>query len=233
MHNVKEMHLGETEKSLRQPGNTAPSGSLAVKMSKLSAAQLAALFVAVVAHAAVLGWSQYSPRENPARPAEPMTVTVSLFAPVSPASRAAPSVSQPPVEKPAPAATQELAVIADDPFPSVAPATVAATEAAPTLRPQEQAITPARGDAAYLRNPAPSYPLLSRRLGERGRVLLSVLVQADGSAMSVKIETGSGYARLDQAARETVSQWHFIPAMQGNQAVNSWVIIPIDFSLKG
>ncbi len=203
---------------------------------KLSATQLAAFLIAVAAHAAVLGWvSQYSPRANPVRPAEPMMVSLLESAP--PASRNAPPVSQPPVEKPAPAALQEHAVVPDAPSPSVAPAPAAtqvpAVEAAPAALPLAEALTPARGDAAYLRNPAPSYPLLSRRLGERGRVLLRVLVHADGSAMNVEIETGSGYSRLDQAARETVRQWRFIPARQGAQAVNSWVIIPIDFSLKG
>ncbi len=222
-------------------------------MSRLSATQLAAFLIAVAAHAAVLGWvSQYSPRANPVRPAEPMTVSLLVAEP--PAPRDAPKagnplsakadteltplpVSQPPVKQPSPAAPQERAVTPDDPSPSVAPAATAtpvpAAAAAPAALPLAEALTPARGDAAYLRNPAPSYPLLSRRLGERGRVLLRVQVHADGSAMSVEIASGSGYARLDQAARETVRQWRFIPAMQGDQAVNSWVIIPIDFSLKG
>ncbi len=218
-------------------------------MSQLSATQLAALLIAIAAHAAVLGWvSQYSPRANPVRPAEPMTV--SLLATEPPAPKDAPKAGNPlsakahaeltpspvselPVRQPAPAAPQEHAVAPDDHSPSIAPTTVPAAEAAPAALPLAEALTPARGDAAYLRNPAPTYPLLSRRLGERGRVLLRVQVHADGSAMSVEIETGSGYARLDQAARETVRQWRFIPAMQGDQAVNSWVIIPIDFSLKG
>ena len=218
-------------------------------MSQLSVTQLAAFLITVAAHAAMLGWvSQYSPRANPVRPAKPMTV--SLFAPAPPASRDAPKAGNPlsakadaeltpppvrelPVKKPALAAPQERAMAPDDPSPNVAPTTVPATEAAPAALPLAEAPTPARGDAAYLRNPAPSYPLLSRRLGEQGRVLLRVLVHADGSAMSVEIETGSGHTRLDQAARATVRQWRFIPAMQGDQAVNSWAIIPVDFSLKG
>ncbi len=199
---------------------------------KLSATQFTALLIAVTAHAAVLGWvSQYSPRANPLRPAEPMTV--SLFAPASPASRDAPSVSLPPVKKGEQAEPQERAVTSDAPSPTVAPTTVSAAEPANAALPQAEAVTPARGDAAYLRNPTPTYPLLSRRLGEQGKVLLRVLVNADGSAMSVEIEASSGYVRLDHAARETVRQWRFIPAMQGSKSVSSWVIIPIDFSLKG
>ncbi len=202
-------------------------------MSKLSATQIFAIFIAVAAHAAVLGWaSQYSPRKNSAHPAEPMTV--SLFAPAPPGFKNAPPVSQPPVKKPKATAPQERAVTPDDPSPSVAPpTTVPAAEAEPVGLSTAATLTLARGDADYLRNPTPSYPILSRRLSEQGRVLLRVLVHADGSAMSVEIASGSGYTRLDQAARETVRQWRFIPAMQGDKSVNSWVIVPINFSLKG
>ncbi len=196
------------------------------KMNQLSRTQLFAFFLTVGAHAAMLGWiSQYSPRANPVRPAEPMTV--SLLA------SAQPPVSQPPVKKPTSAAPQERAVTPNAPSPSVAPTTMPAAETASAALPTAASLTPARFDAAYLRNPAPAYPLLSRRLGEQGRVLLRVLVHADGSAMSVEIASGSGYTRLDQAASETVRQWRFIPAMQGDKTVNSWVIVPINFSLKG
>ncbi len=197
-------------------------------MKQLSRTQLFAFFLTVGAHAAILGWiSQHSPRANPVRPAEPMTV--SLLA------SAQPPVNQSPLKKPSPAAPQERAVTSNDPSPSVAPTptTMPAAEIAPAALPTTAALTPTRFETAYLRNPAPAYPLLSRRLGEQGRVLLRVQVHADGSAMSVEIETGSGYARLDQAARETVRQWRFIPAIQGDKTVNSWVIVPINFSLKG
>ena len=160
---------------------------------------------------------------------------VSLLASAPLAARDVPSASKPPLKNPAPAAPDEHALAPHDPSPNTASAatTAPATEAAPAGLPQVEALTLARFDAAYLRNPALAYPLLSRRLGEQGKVLLRVLVHTDGSAMSVEIETGSGYTRLDQAARETVRQWRFIPAMQGDKTVNSWVIVPINFSLKG
>jgi len=104
-------------------------------------------------------------------------------------------------------------------------------QAETTQLPQEPQ-TVARFDADYLRNPAPAYPLLSSRLREEGTVYLRVQVHAEGYAMHVEINSSSGYARLDQAGMAAVQQWRFVPARQGERAVESWVIVPVNFYLK-
>jgi protein TonB len=88
-------------------------------------------------------------------------------------------------------------------------------------------------NAAYLNNPAPNYPPISRRLGEQGLVLLQVQVTADGTAGSVELQTGSGSTRLDQAALEAVKKWRFTPAKRGKQPVSAAVTVPVRFSLEG
>ncbi len=88
-------------------------------------------------------------------------------------------------------------------------------------------------NAAYLNNPAPNYPSLSRRLGEQGLVLLRVQVTADGTADSVELQTGSGSTRLDQAALEAVKKWQFVPAKRGEQSVSASVVVPVRFSIEG
>lgn len=88
-------------------------------------------------------------------------------------------------------------------------------------------------NADYLDNPAPAYPALSRRLGEQGRVILRVLVNVRGTADDVQVRTPSGYARLDDAARDTVRSWRFVPARRGAEPVPAWVLIPISFRLEG
>ncbi|MDD5249277.1 MAG: energy transducer TonB [Rhodocyclaceae bacterium] len=93
-------------------------------------------------------------------------------------------------------------------------------------------VTAARFDADYLHNPKPVYPLFSRRQGEEGKVQLRVRVAADGSALEVEIKQGSGFARLDAAARDAVLRWRFVPARRGDEAVESWVGVPIVFSLE-
>jgi protein TonB len=93
-------------------------------------------------------------------------------------------------------------------------------------------IVPPNFNAAYLDNPAPVYPPLSRRSGEQGRVVLRVLVTPNGAAEAVELRTSSGSARLDQAAVETVKRWRFVAARQGDQTIAAWVLVPITFSLE-
>jgi protein TonB len=89
----------------------------------------------------------------------------------------------------------------------------------------------ARFDAAYLNNPRPAYPAASRRLGEEGKVVLKVRVAADGRALAVNLEKGSNFERLDEAARQAVARWRFIPARRGDEAVESSVMVPLVFRL--
>lgn len=86
-------------------------------------------------------------------------------------------------------------------------------------------------NAGYLHNPPPKYPPVSRRLGEQGRILLRVMVSADGAAVSVALQASSGSSRLDEAALDAVRQWRFISAKRGGQAVSASVVVPIKFSL--
>ena len=90
-----------------------------------------------------------------------------------------------------------------------------------------------RFDAAYLNNPEPDYPTLSKRLGEEGRVLLRVLVTPEGLADQVEVRQSSGHTRLDQAALATVRRWRFTPARQGEERVPAWVLVPLSFQLEG
>lgn len=93
-------------------------------------------------------------------------------------------------------------------------------------------VVPPRFDAAYLSNPPPPYPMLSRRLGEEGRVQLRVFVERDGRASKVEMYNSSGFSRLDEAALGAVRNWRFVPAKRGEEAVAAWVLVPINFTLK-
>jgi protein TonB len=95
------------------------------------------------------------------------------------------------------------------------------------------AFTPARFEAAYLHNPRPDYPPLSRRLGEEGKVLLRVRVSREGQPAAVDLEKSSNFERLDDAARQVVSHWRFVPARRGDEAIDATVIVPIIFRLDG
>lgn len=99
--------------------------------------------------------------------------------------------------------------------------------------PVEEPIEQPRFNADYLDNPAPAYPPLSRKLREEGRVLLRVRVDTSGHPAQVTLHASSGFTRLDERAADTVRRWKFQPARQGGLPVEAWVIVPIQFSLKG
>ncbi|NOT17138.1 MAG: energy transducer TonB [Sulfuriferula sp.] len=126
------------------------------------------------------------------------------------------------------------AVVAPMPEPAQPqPVTPAAppSEPAPIAAPAPPIAAP-RVDANYLDNPKPPYPAVSRQLGEEGKVLLRVYVNTDGTVAKLELHRSSGYERLDNVALNTVPQWKFIPAQQGNLAVAAWVIVPISFNLR-
>jgi len=85
---------------------------------------------------------------------------------------------------------------------------------------------------AYGTNPLPPYPLVARRLGKEGVVLLEVLVASDGRAADVRILRSSGFAPLDDSAVTTVhAHWRFVPARRDGVPIESRVTVPIRFRL--
>jgi periplasmic protein TonB len=87
-------------------------------------------------------------------------------------------------------------------------------------------------NADYLNNPRPPYPALSRRLGEQGRVLVRVLIEADGRPSKVELQESSGYDRLDQTALQTVMRWRYVPGKRGDEPEAMWFSVPIQFVLE-
>jgi len=86
--------------------------------------------------------------------------------------------------------------------------------------------------ADYLNNPRPPYPMVARRMGYNGRVILNVEVLAEGKAGQVLLHKSSGYEILDNAALQTVKTWKFSPAKRLGQPVTQWFLVPIKFSLE-
>jgi protein TonB len=86
--------------------------------------------------------------------------------------------------------------------------------------------------AAYLNNPVPAYPMVARRMGWQGRVVLNVEVLASGLPGQVKLHQSSGHDVLDNAALQAVRGWRFVAARHGGQVVSKWFLVPIPFILK-
>ncbi|MCA6968048.1 energy transducer TonB [Pectobacterium carotovorum] len=115
---------------------------------------------------------------------------------------------------------------------ATAPITPAPVAQKAVAQPVDAPLTPPLANADYLHNPAPSYPDVAISRGYEGTVLLNVQVRADGKVQTIQIHQSSGYPSLDDAARDTVRRWSFVPARRGSQPVSGWVVVPVDFSLN-
>lgn len=215
---------GAPRRTRRRLFSCAPS-------SRWHAAGVAALVLAL--HAAVLyAIARTAPTSSP-QLSVPLTVSFATAAePLRAIPKNAPPKPKSPPVKPRTAAPAPQPAPITQPDPAPVQDMAPAPDTARTDAPAPPSVSMPRFDAAYLNNPAPAYPPLSRRLGEEGRVLLRVFVDSGGRAREVRIQSASGYARLDRAAQEAVARWRFVPARRGEDAVGAWVLVPISFTLK-
>ena len=84
----------------------------------------------------------------------------------------------------------------------------------------------------YWKNPAPSYPMEARKLGQEGLVVLVVDVDPRGNPSQVKVKQSAGYSSLDEAALKAVYRWKFSPAQIGKLPIESKAEVPIRFRLE-
>ena len=77
------------------------------------------------------------------------------------------------------------------------------------------------------------YPRLSRRRGEEGRVLLQLLISADGSFAEIRVAQSSGNWRLDDAAVKTIERVGHAEPLPDELGLSAWRIsVPMVFSLN-
>ena len=141
---------------------------------------------------------------------------------------ATPSLNAPEsLETPRPSAEAWAAEPAPAPSP-VAPLTTPSIATVPAPLRVELPST----DADYLQNPRPVYPPLSKRLGEQGQVVYSVLIGADGLPISAKLIKSSGFERLDAAAYAAVMSWRYVPGKRNGVATQMSYNAPINWVLE-
>lgn len=176
------------------------------------------------------------PESKPAPPAPPAAPSP----PAAPAPTLQKKAAAKPVLRPQ---AQPLAIADPTPSPNAptgrfppalptTPAPVAEAPAAPVAPPAPAAIELPSSNADYLQNPKPAYPQLSKRLGEQGKVMVRVLIGADGVPQKAELRQSSGFDRLDQAALNTVLKWRYVPGKRGGVAEEMWVNVPINFVLE-
>lgn len=205
--------------------------------------RLASLFLVLLFHTAVL-WGLWQHRLLPA-PQDALTLFVNFIAPPAPEKKEAPKPPPPakpkPIEKPQPRQiVAEMPTVAPtdyvappSPPPQSAPVPVTVLEAPPMLMPVGPvALSSELAVACPVRTP-PTYPAISRRLGEEGTVVLRVELDEQGNISMARVSTSSGLARLDAAALAAIKTWHCTPALRNGQPVRAFALQPFKFVLQG
>ena len=180
----------------------------------------------------------------------PVEVLAQIMEPPKPMAPKSPPIDAPPPE------TVKKPVTKPEPVTQVAPTLLAVPDAVPTPNaPSVQPIAPPApyapavpvaavttpalakitlpsSDADYLSNPKPTYPAMSKRLGEQGKVVVRVLIGADGLPQKSELRQSSGFDRLDDAALATVMKWRYVPGKRDGIAEAMWFNVPITFRLE-
>ncbi len=82
-----------------------------------------------------------------------------------------------------------------------------------------------------LKTERPLYPRRAREQGWHGKVVLRTHITADGTVQNATVQKSSGFSLLDESAVQSVKNWLFEPAKNGEFAVRSTVDLPIRFDL--
>ena len=82
-----------------------------------------------------------------------------------------------------------------------------------------------------IKNPHPPYPIIARKKGLQGKLILKVSINNDGSVKNVVVGKSSGHKILDNVSKETVEKWVFVPAKKMGEAVEDNIKVPIRFIL--
>lgn len=80
-------------------------------------------------------------------------------------------------------------------------------------------------------NRPPIYPQHARELGQQGKVVVVAEVMPDGHCGRVSVIRSSGYAELDDAARDAILSWRFTPAVRDGRKIVATIEVPVRFRL--
>jgi len=83
----------------------------------------------------------------------------------------------------------------------------------------------------FLHREMPVYPLMARKLGKEGVVVLRLTIDHRGNLLDVEVTQKAGYG-FTEAAIEAVKRSTFLPAKRDGQPIVSRAILPIRFMLR-
>lgn len=166
-----------------------------------------------------------------AAPTKPATPRTEPKAPARPAPMPQAITDNTPAPNPPAGSLAETPPAAPTAMATTSPVPLAAAHSPPAPPAPPRMETPS-SDAAYLNNPKPAYPAASKRMGEQGKVVLRVLIGADGLPQKIELSQSSGFDRLDRAAQDAVGRWKFVPGKRNGVPEAMWNLVPINFVLE-
>jgi len=125
------------------------------------------------------------------------------------------------------------------PLPTLDPPEIGAQEASPapqsfastgTSEPRDVEFGTVTGPE-FLHREMPVYPLMARKLGKEGVVVLRLTIDHRGNLLHVEVTEKAGYG-FTEAAIEAVKRSMFLPAKRDGQPIISQALLPIKFILR-
>ena len=83
----------------------------------------------------------------------------------------------------------------------------------------------------FLHRELPAYPMMARKLGKEGKIVLRLTIDERGSLLNVEVVKNAGYG-FTEAAIEAVKRSTFLPAKKDGRTIVSRAILPIRFMFR-
>ena len=160
-----------------------------------------------------------APAERPATPAKKATALPKKTE--APRKRPSPRPKAKPAPPPPPGGATAEPRSARQPVPP----------SPPTSEPKKELVLGHSGAPSYARFIPPDYPERARRRNLEGKVLLRVLISAEGRAKAVEV-LESSHPEFTLAARASARRSRYVPMKRLGQPEEAWVLIPFHFKLR-
>lgn len=171
------------------------------------------------------------PQPTPPPPAPPVPVKPHVVKTNTPPPPPAPRPMA--IADPTPSSNAPTGVTTPQPpAPPIAEPVAVAPAAPPAAPPAPPRIVLPSSEAAYLNNPQPRYPAMSKRLGEQGKVLVRVFIGTDGIPDVAELMRSSGFERLDKSALDYILKCRFVAGKVNGVPQPMWYEAPVNYVLE-
>jgi len=87
------------------------------------------------------------------------------------------------------------------------------------------------GAPAFIHREMPFYPVLARRLGKEGKVILKLLIDRNGKLQNVEVVEHAGFG-FTEAAVAAVKKSTYAPARHNGEKIAARALLPVRFHLQ-